>query len=143
MPLRRKDPILQRVLEGHAESITPRVLAMDGLAVDVRRVLASRLANGEIDVELVARHLGMSTRTLQRRLAAAGLSYQELLDETRREAAERCIANSSLSIGEIAYLLGYSEPAAFHRAFKRWMGVAPQAFRQRQREDRTIVRASS
>jgi AraC-like DNA-binding protein len=143
MPLRRKDPILHRVLEGHAESITPDELAMDALAVDIRRVLASRLANREIDVELVARHLGMSTRTLQRRLAAAGLSYQELLDETRREAAERCIANSSLSIGEIAYLLGYSEPAAFHRAFKRWMGVTPQAFRQRQREDRTIVRVSS
>jgi AraC-like DNA-binding protein len=142
MPLRHKDPILHRMLEGHAESITPDVLAKDGLAVDVRRVLESRLANGEMEVDLVARHLGMSTRTLQRRLAAAGLSYQELLDETRREAAERCITNSSLSIGEIAYLLGYSEPAAFHRAFKRWMGITPQAFRQRQREDRTVVKAS-
>jgi AraC-like DNA-binding protein len=140
MPLRRKDPILHRVLAGHAESITPRVVAIDNLAVDVRRVLASRLANGEVEVELVARHLGMSTRTLQRRLAAAGLSYQELLDETRRDAAEQCITNSSLSIGEIAYLLGYSEPAAFHRAFKRWMGVTPQAFRQRQREGRLVVR---
>jgi AraC-like DNA-binding protein len=133
MPLRRKDPILHRVLQGHAESIAPRVLADDGLAVDVCRVLASRLANGEMEIDIVARQLGMSTRTLQRRLAAAGLSYQELLEETRREAAERCMTNSSLSIGEIAYLLGYSEPAAFHRAFKRWTGVTPQAFRERQR----------
>ncbi len=125
MPLRRKDPILHRVLEGRAESITPRAIAMDGLAIDVRHVLASRLANGEIEIDVVARHLGMSTRTLQRRLAATRLSYQELLEETHREAAERCITNSSLSIGEVAYLLGYSEPAAFHRAFKRWTGLTP------------------
>src|SRR6185295_10142337 len=79
VPLRRKDPILHRVLEGHAESIAPREHASDSLAVGVRRVLASRLANGEMEIEVVARHLGMSTRTLQRRLAAAGLSYQVLL----------------------------------------------------------------
>jgi AraC-like DNA-binding protein len=73
----------------------------------------------------------MSARTLQRRLSAAGLSYQELLDVVRRETAEKCMMDSSLSIGEVAYLVGYSEPAAFHRAFKRWTGITPQAFRER------------
>jgi len=140
MPLPRKDPIVHRVLEGHAESINPYALAMDGLALDVRRVIASRMANGEIDISIVARHLGTSTRTLQRRLAAAGLSYQELLDETRREAAETCMTNSALSVGEIAYLLGYSEPAAFHRAFRRWTGTTPHIFRARRR-DRLITEA--
>jgi AraC-like DNA-binding protein len=49
----------------------------------------------------------------------------------RRKTAEKCVADFSLSIGEIAYLVGYSEPAAFHRAFKRWTGVTPQVFRER------------
>jgi AraC-like DNA-binding protein len=142
MPLPRKDPIVHRVLEGHAESIKPDALAMDSLAIDVRRVIASRMANGGIDISVVARHLGISTRTLQRRLAAAGLSYQELLDETRREAAETCINNAALSVGEIAYLLGYSEPAAFHRAFRRWTGTTPHIFRARRR-DRVVVTGSS
>jgi AraC-like DNA-binding protein len=142
MPLPRKDPIVHRVLEGHVESINPHALAMDSLAIDVRRVIASRMADRETDISVVARHLGISTRTLQRRLAAAGLSYQELLDETRREAAEKCMTNSSLSVGEIAYLLGYSEPAAFHRAFRRWTGATPHAFRERRR-GRSAITAGS
>jgi AraC-like DNA-binding protein len=81
----------------------------------------------------VARTLSTSARSLQRRLAAAGTSYQQLLDLARKEAAERHLTESLLSIGEIAYLLGYSEPAAFNRAFKRWHKDTPQAFRQRQR----------
>jgi AraC-like DNA-binding protein len=104
---------------------------LNGLALDVRRVLMSRLARGESDIELVARELAMSSRTLQRRLAAVGLSYHELLDRARRETAERSIADSSLSIGEVAYLTGYSEPAAFYRAFRRWTGVTPQVYRVR------------
>src|SRR5712692_822816 len=66
---------------------------------------------------------------------AAGVTYQELLDLTRREAADRYLRVATLSVGEVAYLLGYSEAAAFHRAFKRWNGIGPQEFRDRQRED--------
>jgi AraC-like DNA-binding protein len=73
-----------------------------------------------------------TSRTLQRRLAVAGVSYQDLVESTRREAAERYLANLSLSITEVAYLLGYSEPSALHRAFKRWNRMTPQAFRQKQ-----------
>ncbi len=67
------------------------------------------------------------TATAKRRLAAAGVSYQQVVDGARQEAADRYLSNSKLSIGEIAYLLGYSEPAGFHRAFKRWRGITPQA----------------
>jgi AraC-like DNA-binding protein len=135
LPLRRRDPVLRAMLERQADAITPRMPPLNGLALDVRRVLMSRLARGESDIELVARDLAMSSRTLQRRLAAVGLSYHELLDRARRETAEKCIADSLLSIGEIAYLAGYSEPAAFHRAFRRWTGVTPQGFRQRLRHN--------
>jgi len=81
----------------------------------------------------IARQLGMSERTLHRRLAEDGASYQELLEEVRKAAASRYLDESPLAISEIAYLLGYSEPAAFHRAFKRWYATTPEHFRTRSR----------
>jgi AraC-like DNA-binding protein len=100
-----------------------------GVIVDLQR---DRIAGGaDTRIETVARRLATSPRTLQRRLAAEGLSYQQVLDEWRQAAAERHLTASALSIGEIAYLLGFSEPAPFHRAFKRWYGITPRAFRER------------
>ena len=58
------------------------------------------------------------------------MSYQTLLDDARKTAARRYLAESTLAIGEIAYLLGYSEPAPFHRAFRRWYGATPDAIRR-------------
>jgi AraC-like DNA-binding protein len=98
----------------------------------LRRALLSRIAQGETEIEAVARSLATSVRSLQRRLSAAGTSYQEVLDSTRRDGASRYLDDRTLSIGEVAYLLGYSEPAAFHRAFRRWNGTTPQEFRLRQ-----------
>jgi AraC-like DNA-binding protein len=99
IPLRRRDPMLRSVLESQADAISSHLPALEGVAVDVRRVLTSRLARGEVDIDAVARELGMSARTLQRRLSSTGLTYHALLDFVRRETAEKCIADSSLSIG--------------------------------------------
>lgn len=110
-----------------------RLPSNGGIASDARRVLASRVAGGNTRIQAVARQLATTPRTLQRRRADEGMSYQELLDRTRQEAAAGYLAHSTLSIGEIAYLLGYSEVAAFHRAFKRWNDETPQAFRLRER----------
>src|SRR5258708_7866828 len=74
----------------------------------VRRALASRIAQGDVQIEGIARALATSTRSLQRRLSTAGVTYQELLDQTRREAANTYLRVATLSIGEVAYLLGYS-----------------------------------
>jgi AraC-like DNA-binding protein len=65
-----------------------------------------------------------------RNLARAGTSFETLRDDARKQAAEVYLADPTLSIAEVAYLLGYSEPTAFHRAFKRWHGTTPQAFRR-------------
>jgi AraC-like DNA-binding protein len=91
---------------------------------------------GEVELDAVARRLATTPRTLQRRLARAGTSFESLRDGARREAAVLYLADTALSIGEIGYLLGYSEPAAFHRAFKRWHGTTPQAFRARRQTAR-------
>lgn len=139
LPLRRRDPVLRQVLEGHARDVsarTGRPAAADSAAVRVRGVLATRLGRGEPSVRDVARRLAVAPRTLQRRLAAEGLTYQALVDDTRREAAERLLVDASLAVAEIAYLLGFSEPSAFHRAFKRWAGVTPQDFRRTHRAGR-------
>jgi AraC-like DNA-binding protein len=129
LPLRRRDPILRQMLEGHADEILARLPERTGLALDVQRTLASRIAGGDVRIGSVARVFATSARTLQRRLTEEGTSYQKLLDAARREAARRYIAESPLAIGEIAYLLGYSEPAAFHRAFKRWYATTPDVYR--------------
>jgi AraC-like DNA-binding protein len=75
----------------------------------------------------LARRMGLPSRTLQRRLSSEGTSLQRLLDDTRRQLALKHLGNR-VAIGETAFLLGFSEPSAFHRAFKRWTGRTPQAY---------------
>jgi AraC-like DNA-binding protein len=132
LPLRRRDSILREMLEHQADGMMAQQPAANA-ADDVRRLLASRIAGGDTQIQSVARALSTSARSLQRRLATAGVSYNQLLDQVRKEAAERYLTDSLLSISEIAYLLGYSEPAPFNRAFKRWCHETPLGFRQRQR----------
>lgn len=141
MPMRRRDPVLRRVLEQHADQIAARIPKADMLAHEVRRALASLMLKGDTQIQSVARTLATSARSLQRRLAENGVSYQLLLELTRQEAAGEYLSNPSLSISEVAYLLGYSEPAAFHRAFKRWNGITPQSFRRHQRDGRPFSEA--
>lgn len=133
LPLRRRDPVLRQILEARADDVLGRLPARTGLAREVQRALASRVAGSDMRIDALARQLAMSPRTLQRRLAAEHVSYQELLDDARKEAAARYLAESTLAICEVAYLVGYSEPAPFHRAFKRWYGMTPQNFRQQRR----------
>jgi hypothetical protein len=86
LPLRRRDPILRKVLEQHADQITTHWPVARGVALDVRRALSSRIAKGDVQIQSVAPSLAISVRSLQRRLAAAGVTYQELVDLTRQEA---------------------------------------------------------
>ena len=130
LPLRRRDSALHGVLASQAEEMLARTGPGEGASQRLRRALASRTSAGATDLATVARGLGVSPRTLQRRLEEEGTSYQELLDEVRGAAAESYLSDSTLSCAEVGYLLGFSEPAAFHRAFKRWRGVTPLDFRK-------------
>jgi len=129
LPFERRDPVLRRVLESYARELDGRLEPLRLTTAAVQRAIAAELARGDARIGTVARRLGTSARTLQRQLHADGRSYQELLDEARREAALRHLRASSLAISEIAYLLGYSEPSAFHRAFRRWTGRTPSELR--------------
>jgi len=83
----------------------------------------------DVQAATIARQMRLSPRTLQRRLAAEGTGFKELLETTRRDLARGWVRDGSLPLTEIAYRLGYSDAAAFSRAFKRWTGRSPGAFR--------------
>jgi AraC-like DNA-binding protein len=127
--LRRRDAGLQSVLLRNADEIADRLPKPNDVVSDLRRILLTRLAQGDSNIESVARSMGTSVRSLQRRLTYRGSSYQDVLDSIRCEAASQYLSDRALSISEVGYLLGYSEPAAFHRAFKRWHGSTPHEFR--------------
>jgi AraC-like DNA-binding protein len=129
LPLRRRDPALGRWLERQAADILARLPTGGDICDEVRRALSTQLTAGDIRVDVVARRLATTARTLQRRLAEAGTSFEALRDDARKAAAEIFLGDPTLSIAEVAYLLGYSEPRAFHRAFRRWHGTTPHAFR--------------
>jgi AraC-like DNA-binding protein len=126
----KRDPTLRRVLEHHAQSLSAHLPEALGIAADVRREIAALLPTGEVRIAHVARKLGRSPRTLQRQLAEHGCVFQDMVEEVLRALAERYLRDTKLSIGEVAYLLGYSEPSAFHRAFRRWFATTPDAFRK-------------
>lgn len=87
------------------------------------------LTSGMPSAEEVARALGLSQRSLQRRLAALGLSFHGVVDETRHELARRYLDDPTKSVTEITFLLGFSEQSAFTRAFRRWSGMPPSIYR--------------
>jgi AraC-like DNA-binding protein len=94
-----------------------------------RQVLCRLLPQGEPRREVVAQALHLSQRTLQRRLQEEGSSFQQLLDDTRRELAQQYLAQPALSLLEVAYLLGFADPSNFFRAFRRWFALTPGEYR--------------
>lgn len=99
------------------------------ITVQVRNLIIQRLPSGEPAQDEVAASLNLSTRSLQRRLSEEKSSYKELLEGTRKELAEQYLRRSDVSLGEITYLLGFSDQSNFSRAFKRWFGRTPGEFR--------------
>lgn len=101
----------------------------DSSSVEARvREQISRLLQSDPTIMAVAEALGMTVRTLQRRLAANNLAYRQILDELRRRKAERELMSRARSVAEIAQRLGYSDPSHFVRAFRRWTGCPPSQF---------------
>jgi AraC-like DNA-binding protein len=100
------------------------------LSMKVRSLLIDMLPDGQPSQQAIAAALQLSVRTLQRALHAEGTSFKQLLDEIRKELAAQYIRDTNRRIGEITYLLGFSEPSNFTRAFRRWTGLAPNEYRE-------------
>jgi len=101
------------------------------LADDVRDALSTAISGDRPAIAKVAKSLGMSARTLQRRLGELGTTYQDLLDDVRHRTARRLLTSTSLGVGEVAFLLGFEEVNSFQRAFRIWEGTTPAGWRER------------
>lgn len=129
-PIRQSDPTLLKTLLDHATQLLAEIDQHESWAHRVKNLLRLMIKQDLPRKEFIAEKLGMTPRTLQRKLAEEGTGYQELLDELRLEMAQDYLRDSSLNIDEIGCMLGFSEPRSFHRSFKQWTGNTPGQFRE-------------
>ncbi len=141
------EPIEARLPTGNAELarvneevIDHYIARMDqaDIVTRVKVAITEELPSGRISEERIAEHLNMSQRSLQRKLQERHTSYRALLEETRRDLANRYMEDTRYRISEITYLLGFSDPSNFTRAFRRWKGVSPTVYRNAIRGEQRI-----
>ncbi len=137
IPTRSPDPELRSIVTRHADEALARLHPGDDFEARLRDAIARDLEGGPSGIDDVARRLGTSRRTLQRRLTHRGLVFRDVRTQVQIDLAERFLCSSELSIGEIAWLTGYAQVSGFCRAYKRWTGTSPQ---QRRRDGAQPVR---
>ncbi len=124
------DDGISRFLLAHLDEQIEAIVSTEPLESLLSREISRSLSEGVPRMADIARRLAMSQRTLQRRLSGRGLSFKGQVDLTRRELAENLLGQSRYSLSEVAFLTGFSEQSAFSRAFKRWTGQTPAAYRE-------------
>ncbi len=131
-PLREADAALAGIIRRRLENALGRRhrSSADAMSTRVRHMIVEHLGHSVLTLDGVATALAVSRRTLTRRLAEEGASFRHILDEVRGDFARALLQDRTLSIGDIALFLQYSEPAAFHRSFRRWTGLTPRGFRE-------------
>jgi AraC-like DNA-binding protein len=118
------------VLSERADALLADLESAKSIRAKVERLLMARLHTGDASMDEIAAELGQSRQTLFRRLKAEGVTFEKVLDELRCRMALDYLSARKVSVNETAYLVGFSDPAAFSRAFKRWTGQSPSALRQ-------------
>ena len=128
-PFATHNPELLAMLAPALTASLAEIEAHSTLTDQVKIVLKRRLASGKPDVEDVARELGTSERTLQRRIADNGATFRKLLEESRHELGRQLLADQQSGVDEIAFVLGYQDTSSFYRAFRSWEGMTPSEWR--------------
>jgi AraC-like DNA-binding protein len=130
LPVNTADPYLHALLIRHCEeALAHRPASSDSFRSRVENEIVPLLPHGKAQASEVARRLGVSQRSLARRLSLEKLNYSTLMQSLRSDLAKRYLADRDLSISQVAWLLGYTEVGAFSHAFKRWTGRAPRQAR--------------
>lgn len=129
--LPRINPHLSKALTAHAEELLKNLDGSKTTRSEVEKLLTANLQSGATSVDVIARQLGMSRQTLFRRLKAEGVTFEKVFDELRHRMAVKYLEEKKLSVNETAYLVGFSDQAAFSHAFKRWTGHSPATIRKR------------
>jgi AraC-like DNA-binding protein len=124
------DEGISRYLIAHVDAELAEIADAPGLVAQARDAIAQALNEGAPRMADIARCLGLSERSFDRRLSEHGMSFQALAEETRRDLAEGLLRDDRHSLAEIAFLTGFSEQSAFTRAFKRWAGATPASYRR-------------
>jgi AraC-like DNA-binding protein len=130
MPIVSADPHLNKLLIAYFEdALSRRPTNRGSFQLSVENAIVPLLPHGKMRVNEIARRLGVTERSLARRLSIEGLTFTDVLDSLRRDLAERYLTEEDLSISQIAWLLGYQEVSALTHAFKRWTGITPRESR--------------
>jgi AraC-like DNA-binding protein len=127
------NPALALAIEQHAARLLASLSASTTFATRVREQIAASISSGSASTTDIAARMHMSERTLRRRLKECDSSFSDLLSDVRRDLAARYLGDPDLSIAEVAFLLGFADTSSFQRAFRRWYGEPPSAFRARSR----------
>jgi len=133
-PVPNADAGMYPVLQQHAERLLQEreeERERHGIVAQVRACVIRHLAKDRVRLAGIAAELGLSSRTLQRKLADSGASFQQVLDDARHALAQDYLRQRGLSLADIAFLLGYQEQSAFTHAFREWSGMNPGAWRER------------
>lgn len=131
MPTAKADASINRFLVERVEEATNGIeISASKIAYDVEKLIKDALPSGIPVTNQLAKTMGMSNRTLTRRLAENGITFRDLIKKTQLTVAKNMLHNSTSSIAEIAFETGFSEQSAFNRAFKRWTGQSPVEFRK-------------
>jgi AraC-like DNA-binding protein len=133
--LRYAQHAMARFFEAHAAELLQRQTQGHSVTEAVRSALLVRFQRGDFTLEEIARSQAMSARTLQRRLEEEGRGFVELVEETRRALALRTLEDPRVATTSVCFLLGYSDDRGFRRAFERWTGLSPAAWRARMSPD--------
>lgn len=126
----RSDPLLCELLHHHAQRLLKNLPTEDVFFNELCKVIREGLHHRNFGLTATARRFGMSRRALQRNLNGQGTSYREVIDRLRCELALSFFEQKQINTEEVAFLLGFSEPSSFYRAFKRWTGKTPQNYLQ-------------
>lgn len=131
LPISLSNPVARRVAEAQCQEEMRSLEAVTSIAERVRRVLESVRDGRHPGIDNVATQLGMSPRTLRRQLNAEGQKFQGILDGIHHRRSLELLRRTDLGIDEITYRLGYGDPSSFGRAFRKWKGISPSAWRER------------
>ena len=123
------DDAISRFFDQRVEEMLAQIKTDVVLSVQVKSAIGKKLSGGVPKLSDIALGLGMSARTLQRKLSDDGVVFQELVDQARRELAEKLLRTTNFPLVEIAFLTGFAEQSGFTRAFKRWAGETPRSYR--------------
>ncbi len=128
-PYSAADPRLYKVVTQLGEILLDAQKPILDFGTEVANAIVDLLGSSPPTLKAVANVLGVGERSIQRKLAGAGKSFEDVLSDTRRHVAERLLSETDLSMTDIAFMLGFSELSAFTRAAKRWHGMSPRQFR--------------